>query len=66
MPAAAGAGGCDVPGMPDPPCGAMVPRCPPYDSAAPVEGFLTGYQTMDTIAALNFGIVIVMNIRALG
>ena len=39
---------------------------PPYDSAAPVEGFLTGYQTMDTIAALNFGIVIVMNIRALG
>ena len=31
-----------------------------------MEGFLTGYQTMDTIAALNFGIVIVMNIRALG
>ncbi len=29
VPAAAGAGGCDVPGMPDPPCGAMVPRCPP-------------------------------------
>lgn len=48
------------------PVGGYGPALPPYDSAAPVEGFLTGYQTMDTIAALNFGIVIVMNIRALG
>lgn len=37
-----------------------------YQSLAPVQGFLDGYQTMDTIAALNFGIVIAMNIRALG
>lgn len=48
------------------PLGGYGPALPPYDRAAPVEGFLTGYQTMDTIAALNFGIVIVMNIRALG
>lgn len=31
-----------------------------------VQGFLDGYQTMDTIAALNFGIVIALNIRARG
>lgn len=37
-----------------------------YQTMAPVQGFLDGYQTMDTIAALNFGIVIAMNIRALG
>ncbi len=48
------------------PLGGYGPALAPYDSAAPVEGFLTGYQTMDTIAALNFGIVIVLNLRALG
>ncbi len=37
-----------------------------YNGAAAVTGFLEGYQTMDTIAALNFGIVIALNIRALG
>ena len=31
-----------------------------------VQGFLEGYQTMDTIAALAFGIVIALNIRARG
>ena len=31
-----------------------------------IPGFLEGYQTMDTIAALNFGIVIALNIRARG
>lgn len=31
-----------------------------------VQGFLEGYQTMDTIAALAFGIVIAVNIRARG
>lgn len=31
-----------------------------------VKGFLDGYQTMDTIAALAFGIVIAVNIRARG
>lgn len=30
------------------------------------KGFLEGYQTMDTIAALNFGLVIALNIKALG
>lgn len=31
-----------------------------------VKGFLDGYQTMDTIAALNFGIIIALNIQAMG
>ena len=31
-----------------------------------VKGFIEGYQTMDTIAALAFGIVIAVNIRARG
>lgn len=31
-----------------------------------VKGFLEGYQTMDTIAALVFGIIIAVNIRARG
>ena len=31
-----------------------------------VTGFLEGYQTMDTIAALNFGFIIALNIRAKG
>lgn len=31
-----------------------------------VSGFLDGYLTMDTIAALNFGIIISLNIRAMG
>ena len=37
-----------------------------YASLPAVEGFLGGYQTMDTIAALNFGAVIALNIRAKG
>lgn len=37
-----------------------------YGAIAPVQGFLDGYQTMDTIAALNFGIIIALNIRAMG
>ena len=37
-----------------------------YASLAPVKGFLYGYQTMDTLAALNFGMIIAMNIRAKG
>lgn len=48
------------------PVGTYGPALPPYDQIPAVQGFLTGYQTMDTIAALNFGIVIVMNIRAFG
>ena len=38
----------------------------PYDSAAAVQGFLTGYQTMDLLASLTFGLVIATNINALG
>ena len=37
-----------------------------YASLPVVQGFLDGYQTMDTIAALNFGLVIALNIRAGG
>lgn len=37
-----------------------------YVSGAAVNGFLEGYQTMDTIAALNFGFIIALNIRAKG
>ena len=37
-----------------------------YGKAPVLHGFLEGYQTMDTMAALNFGIVIALNIRARG
>ena len=37
-----------------------------YTGHVVIQGFLDGYQTMDTIAALNFGIVIALNIRARG
>ncbi|MEF9839955.1 MAG: branched-chain amino acid transport system II carrier protein [Lachnospiraceae bacterium] len=37
-----------------------------YANHSFVQGFLDGYLTMDTIAALNFGIIISMNIRAKG
>ncbi len=39
---------------------------PNYASLPVAAGFLGGYQTMDTIAALNFGAVIALNIRAKG
>ena len=37
-----------------------------YAAAPFAKGFIEGYQTMDALAALNFGIVIAMNIRAFG
>ena len=37
-----------------------------YGQTAVIRGFLDGYQTMDTLAALNFGIIITMNIRVMG
>ena len=37
-----------------------------YAALPAVEGMLYGYQTMDTLAALNFGAVIALNIRARG
>lgn len=44
---------------------AQAPQAP-YDSAAPIQGFLAGYQTMDLLASLTFGIVIAENIKELG
>lgn len=37
-----------------------------FSSSPFSQGFIDGYQTMDTIAALNFGIIIAVNIRAMG
>lgn len=37
-----------------------------YGQGAAVQGFLYGYQTMDTLAALTFGMIVAMNIRAGG
>ncbi|WP_347561905.1 branched-chain amino acid transport system II carrier protein [Clostridium sp. E02] len=37
-----------------------------YEKIPLVKGFLEGYLTMDTIAALNFGIVISINIKKMG
>lgn len=37
-----------------------------YGNNAFTKGFLEGYQTMDTIAGLNFGLIIALNIIALG
>lgn len=37
-----------------------------YTQHALAKGFLDGYQTMDAIAALNFGLIIAMNIRNKG
>lgn len=41
------------------------PRAP-YDGGAAIQGFLAGYQTMDLLASLTFGIVIATNIREMG
>lgn len=48
------------------PLGEAQPSVAPYDVSPAVGGFLDGYQTMDLLAALNFGIVISLNIRDLG
>lgn len=37
-----------------------------YANNAFITGFVEGYQTMDILAALNFGIIITLNIQALG
>ena len=37
-----------------------------YQTHPVIQGFLDGYQTMDAIAALVFGTVIALNLRALG
>lgn len=38
----------------------------PYNAGAAVQGFLTGYQTMDLLASLAFGIIIAETIHELG
>ena len=48
------------------PAGPAAAPAEAYASAAPVEGFLYGYQTMDTLAALNFGMIVALNVQALG
>lgn len=48
------------------PPGPYGPVQPSYAAAPVAQGFLDGYQTMDTMAALAFGIVIALNIRARG
>lgn len=48
------------------PLGGAGPATAPYDDAPAVRGFLEGYQTMDLLAALNFGIVVALNVRAMG
>lgn len=44
----------------------VVPAQESYQSNPLVKGFLEGYLTMDTIAALNFGLVIATTIQTLG
>ncbi len=39
---------------------------PAYNSASFLKGFEDGYQTMDTIAALNFGLVIAVTLNSFG
>lgn len=48
--------------------GAPAPAQPhaTYDASPVSHGFLTGYQTMDLLAALCFGIVVAANVRELG
>ena len=48
------------------PAGAPQSPQPPYAGNAAVQGFLTGYQTMDLLASLTFGLVIAENIRSFG
>lgn len=48
------------------PAGSYGPSYPGYNNNPFAAGFLGGYQTMDAIAALNFGILIAMNVKAKG
>ena len=45
---------------------AVAPAVGNYVANPAVTGFLEGYQTMDTIAALNFGLVIALTLQTLG
>lgn len=48
------------------PAATIPPAQETYAGAPVMQGFLTGYQTMDLLASLTFGIVIAANIRELG
>lgn len=48
------------------PAGSAAAPSQAYAHAASLEGFLYGYQTMDTLAALNFGMIVALNVQALG
>lgn len=48
------------------PLGTPAAPVAPYDKVPAVQGFITGYQTMDVLASLTFGIVIAQNIRGRG
>lgn len=48
------------------PAGKAAPAMQLYGQKTIIRGFLDGYQTMDTLAALNFGMIIAMNIRQKG
>lgn len=45
------------------PAGGMLPSTEAYQQAALAEGFIQGYQTMDALGALVFGIVIINAIK---
>ena len=45
---------------------AVAPAQQVYQEGAMVKGFLEGYNTMDAIAALNFGLVIATTLRTMG
>lgn len=48
------------------PAGAVIPATEVYQTAAFSSGFIKGYLTMDTLAAMVFGIVIVNAVRSRG
>ena len=48
------------------PSGVPGPVQAPYDAGALPQGFLTGYQTMDLLASLTFGLVIAKNACEMG
>lgn len=50
----------------NPPVGEVGQASAAYAASPALAGFVTGYQTMDVLAAFAFGIVIAMNIRSLG
>ena len=48
------------------PTGEVTAPVAPYAGAAASQGFITGYQTMDLLASLTFGLVIAQNIHTMG